>query len=259
MAARALVSWLLSRFGYELFAARKFYSQDGLRTVHDPRFLHQDPSFPAAYQRGVEASAGHDPNFAWRVHGALWAASTALRVDPHGDFVECGVNAGFLSSAILRYLDWNRNPHAAGRRYFLIDTFAGPPLDQFSSAEITAGRRAIAEDNLAKGAYVTSLDRIRANFAEWDRVEIVTGRIPEILAGIDCNAVAFLHIDLNCAQPEIDALEFFWPRMPQGAIILLDDYCYLGHTEQGDAVDRFAASRGARVLALPTGQGLIIR
>ena len=251
---------ILARFGYEVFNSRRYYSQDGLRTVHDPRFLRADPAFADAYARGVAASAGHDPQFAWRVHGALWAAATALRnSSAAGDFVECGVNAGFMSSAILRQLDWNHNPAAAGRRYFLIDTFAGPVLEQFSEAEVQAGRRAIAEQNLASGSYVTALERVRANFAEWERVHVVPGVIPEVLADVPVENVAFLHVDLNCALPEIAALEYFWPRMPRGAMILLDDYCYLGHTEQGDAADHFAASRHAQILALPTGQGLLVR
>jgi hypothetical protein len=259
VSGRQLLARILASFGYEVFNSRKYYSQDGLRTVHDPRFLRADPAFSGAYARGVEASAGHDPQFAWRVHGALWAAATALRNSSSGDFVECGVNAGFMSSAILRHLDWNRNPASAGRRYFLIDTFAGPVLEQFSEAEVQAGRRAIAEQNLTTGAYVTTIDRVRANFAEWERVHIAAGVIPEVLADVPVGNVAFLHVDLNCALPEIAALEHFWPRMSRGALILLDDYCYLGHTEQGDAADRFAASKGAQILALPTGQGLLIR
>ena len=38
-----------------------------------------------------------------------------------GDFVECGVNKGFLSSAIMEYLDWN----SLDRGFYLLDTFAG--------------------------------------------------------------------------------------------------------------------------------------
>ncbi len=252
---KAGLSRLLDSFGYEAFNKKKYYSQDGLRTVHAPRFQ-ASRTFQDAYRRGVEASAGVDPQFAWRVHGALWAAATAMR-NCDGDFVECGVNAGFMSSAILRHLDWNRT--RGERRYYLIDTFEGPVLDQFSAAEVSAGRRRIAEENLAAGAYVTAIGRIGANFAEWQGVEIVQGAIPEVLTLAADVTAAFLHVDLNCAMPEIAALEHFWPRMPPGAVILLDDYCYLGHQEQGEAADAFAGRRGVEILALPTGQGLLIR
>jgi hypothetical protein len=91
------VRWIASR-GYVSFDVRKDYAEDGLYSIHDAGFR-LDPKFAAACERGVRASDGLDPRFRWRVHVALWAASAALRVP--GDFVECGVNAGFVSSAIM--------------------------------------------------------------------------------------------------------------------------------------------------------------
>jgi len=86
-----------------------------------------DPLFRKAYARGVRA-AGQDYNWHWRVHVGLWAAACASRLD--GDFVECGVNRGFLSSAIMVYLDWD----SLGKQFYLLDTFRG--LDErFVSAE----------------------------------------------------------------------------------------------------------------------------
>ena len=48
----------------------------------------------------------------------------------------CGVNAGFLSSAIVRYVDWNK----LHKRFYLVDTFTGPVLSPYSSEEIERGR-----------------------------------------------------------------------------------------------------------------------
>ena len=79
-------------------SSRDRYDQDGLSTEHDDHFR-QDPRFKEAYARGIEAAAGFDPRHEWRVHTVLWTASIALQVE--GDFVECGVNAGFMSSAII--------------------------------------------------------------------------------------------------------------------------------------------------------------
>ena len=210
-----------------------------------------DAAFQAAYQRGVRASAGVDPGIEWRVATAVWAASTALHVT--GDFMECGVNAGFISSSLLHYFDWGE------RRFYLVDTFAGPPLEQFSAREVATGRRGIAEDALQAGAYVTDLERTRANFAEWPQAVIVQGRVPDVLAEIPCQRLAFLHLDMNCAYPERAALEALWPRMPPGAVVLLDDYAYRGHESQHAAIDEAAAGFGVRVLSLPTGQGLMIK
>src|SRR5262249_53548431 len=111
----------LRAWGYQLVNLERMYEFDGLHTVHHARFR-DNPRFESAWNRAVQASGGVDPRSAWRIHIGLWAASIALQVP--GDFVECGVNTGFLSTAILQYFDW-ANLH---RRFFLVDTFAGPVL-----------------------------------------------------------------------------------------------------------------------------------
>ena len=247
-----LIKALSAKLGLGIYRLRDRYDQDGLITLHGGHFR-ADPKFREAYARGVQASQGIDPGFEWRVHIALWAARSALCVP--GDFAECGVNAGFISSAIMHYLEWDKQ----ARRFYLIDTFAGPVLDQYSQEEVRRDRQNIARRAMEAGAYVTDIDRVRANFAEWRNAIVVQGAVPDILQHLDFGPVAFLHIDMNCALPERAALEFFWDRLSPGAVVLLDDYAYFGHDCQREAIDAAARVRGAEVLSLPTGQGMIIR
>ena len=113
--------WIRGRLaaaGYVVFNTRSsaHYAQDSLFTANSDHFR-EDPGFRAAYARGLRASHGVDPRHEWRVHVALWAAELAVRVP--GDFVECGVNSGFMSSAIMERLDWGR----VEKTFYLIDTF----------------------------------------------------------------------------------------------------------------------------------------
>lgn len=78
------------------------YDQDLLRTQHNHQFMN-DPDFQAAYARGRAATGGMEFNWHWRVHTALWAASHAAKLE--GDFVECGVAKGFMSSAVMTFID----------------------------------------------------------------------------------------------------------------------------------------------------------
>jgi hypothetical protein len=247
---KELIKKAIGHAGYMIINPRRHYDSDGLFTIHNDHFR-QDPVFKAAYQRGLEANNNVDPHFEWRLHVALWAASSALGTP--GDFVECGVNTGFMSSAIMAGLNWGD----VAKRFYLIDTFMGPVMSQFSTEEIQRGRLKVAQDQMAVGAYETSVDRVRANFAEWPNAVVVPGTIPDILPAANIASVAFLHIDLNCAYPERAALEYFWNRLSPGAFVLLDDYAYYGYENQAEAVDAVARSRGFNVLSLPTGQGLI--
>jgi macrocin-O-methyltransferase TylF-like protien len=259
---------LLRRAGYQLLNVRKMqrsaaaadgpapiakaYDCDGLFTEHRPRFQN-DPRFQAAWQRGLATNRGVDPGIEWRIHIGLWAASVAARVP--GDFVECGVNAGFLSSAILTYLDWP----ALSKKFYLVDTFAGPPMEQFSEGEVENGAYAKVLQSLMAGAYVTDMETIRRNYLEWPGIEIVQGVVPEVLPAVKAREVAFLHLDMNCAYAEMEALRYFWDRLSRGGVVLLDDYSRKDYEPVGDAMDELAARLGAGIASLPTGQGMIIK
>lgn len=242
----------LRKSGYQLVNLRKVYEFDGLHTVHNARFR-DDPRFQAAWEGAFQVSGCVDPGSSWRIHIGLWAAAAAARVD--GAFVECGVNAGFFSSAALRYLDWN----TLQKQFYLVDTFNGPVASQYSPEEIALGRRDAVEQAIAAGAYVTDMDAIRRRYEGWNGAVIVKGTVPEILPSIDAERVAFLHLDMNCAFPECEALKFFWERISDGGIVLLDDYAYFGYEAQGNALDFVARTIGVSILALPTGQGMILK
>lgn len=227
------------------------YDADGLRSFHNHDFMHT-LDFQRAYARGVRA-AQDDYHWHWRVHIGLWAASSALHL--RGDFVECGVNRGFLSSAIMEALNWN----SLDRTFFLLDTFYGLDERYVTQFEIDNGAMSKNEGLLRSGLYTTNVDAVRSNFSEWKNIKIVVGAVPDTLAKITSETIAFVHIDMNCAPPEIAAIEYLWPRLVPGAFILLDDYAYRGYKAQKAAMDSFANDRGVSIASLPTGQGLLIR
>lgn len=243
---------LLSRSGYTIVKTRGRYFRDGLLTAHNADFRNE-PDFVKAYGRGIKASGGLDPGIEWRVHTALWAGAHCLSVE--GDFVECGVNAGFTSSALMQYCHWSNT----GKRFILIDTFSGPVFSQYSDSERMHGRVNVAERAISRGAYVTDLDRVRSNFSEWSNVSIVQGAIPDVLQQISFGRIAFAHIDMNCALPEKAAFEFLYPRLTPGGIILFDDYTYHGHDAQHSAINSSLSALDARILSMPTGQGLVTK
>jgi len=227
------------------------YDYDGLYSIHNHDFM-LDKDFRTGYKRGVEAS-GSDYNWYWRVHMGLWGARSALRVE--GDFIECGVNRGFLSSAIMKMLDWD----TTGRTFYLLDTFQGIDEKYLSEREKEAGVMDRNREELKSGFYTTTLETVESNFSEWANKRLIVGSIPETLNEITSKKIAFLHVDLNCSPPEVAALEHLWERIEKGGIILLDDYAYYGYQPQKEGIDKWASARAIPVASLPTGQGLIIK
>jgi hypothetical protein len=227
------------------------YEHDGLTSIHNHDFM-QSAIFQDAYARGVQAS-GADYQWHWRVHIGLWAARSAVRV--RGDFIECGVNRGFLSSAIMKALDWDQT----GRTFYLLDTFAGLDERYISEKEKEGGVIEKNRKELESGFYTINLAEVERNFSEWKNKKIVAGSIPETLVEIKSDSVAFLHIDLNCSPPEVAAIDAIWDRIPPGGIVLLDDYAYYGYQPQKEGMDAWAELKRVPIASLPTGQGLIVK
>jgi Macrocin-O-methyltransferase (TylF) len=230
--------------------SEKVYDQDGLRSVHDHSFMN-DPSFRKAYNRGVQAAAEY--GWHWRVHIGLWAAKSASMLN--GDFVECGVNRGFLASAIMEYVNWD----SLGKQFYLLDTFNGVDERYLSAEDLKFGATDKNRRNLESEFYVQGAESVRENFSQWKNVQIIQGAVPETLGQVTASEIAFLHLDMNCAFPEIAALECFWDRLVPGAFILLDDYAYTGYGVQKAAMDKVAVARGLSIASLPTGQGLLMK
>ena len=55
-------------------------------------------------------------------------------------------------------------------------------------------------------------------------VSVHKGFLPEALDGVAPQSIAWLHIDLNAARPEVLTLEALFDRVVPSGMIILDDY-----------------------------------
>jgi hypothetical protein len=218
-----------------------YYDEDGIWTTHLSDSFTGDARFQRAYQRAVRAS-GADYKVRWRAHTLIWAAEIATNMD--GAFVECGTGRGFMMSAVCDYLDWGERP------LFLFDTFM-PTLPDEAGVQ--------ASDGPAVSYYASDAEAVAQNFAEWPGVKLIVGKIPATLTREQIDQVAFLHIDMNHPLPEEAAIRHFWPRLVAGGVMILDDYGFSGYEAQREVHHQMSREFGFSILALPTGQGLVIR
>ena len=105
--------------------------------------------------------------------------------------------------------------------------------------------------------YAVSLEEVAANFSEWPNVRLHPGDVFQSVS--DLGPVAFLHVDLNFAKAEEFGIRHFWPSIPRGGFMLLDDYAYSGFEENHSTHNRLAKELGFDILATPTGQGIVIK
>jgi len=234
--------------GRQFYRPPYTYSADGYNTHHNASCL-DEPRFKKAYEQGI--NSGHkfgDVDLRWRVHQYCWAGWHARHLE--GSFVECGVNTGIFSLSVMNYVDFN----SLDKDFYLFDTFAGAPDDQFTEAE-----RRVGIDKIHMDTCTECWDRAMRNFRPFPRAHLVRGRVPDSLSHVKIEKVCYASIDMNAVAPEIAAVEHFWPKMVTGAIMILDDYGWLHHVNQKTALDEFAERNGVKILNLPTGQGILVK
>lgn len=207
--------------------------------------------------RKIEGSHQYDAyrapqSIAWRLHTLVWAAASAAKLP--GDFVECGVFKGDMSWVITELLDFAK----LDKTFYLYDTFAGFAEKYSSPQDFPDAPNFYDYANLVYSDE-SIYPEVKKRFAHLSNVEVVKGIVPDVLAQISPEKIAFLHVDLNSPAAEKAALEALFDRVVSGGMIVFDDYGWFAARKQKDAIDAFMSPRGYHVLELPTGQGLVVK
>lgn len=231
-----------------LFARRSepeyVFESDGLATVHFSPFL-ADEDWNGRYEElRREWFPEAEVDLRWR----LWLMTAAARhcAPLNGNYAEFGVyRAG------CAFMIFATGAFGEDRRFFLFDTFGGIPAEGLAPEEVRFGLAGAHSD--------TSVEYVRRRLEPWqDRIVIVPGDVNETLRDADTGPLAFVHMDLNAAEPTQVALEYAYPRLVNGGMIVFDDYGQRGLEPQRAAVDAFLAGK-ENVIAIPSGQGLLVK
>lgn len=161
-----------------------------------------------------------------------------------GDFAEFGVFRGgtaLLAAEVLRETGDQRALH-------LFDSFAGMP-------ETSAGEAFSAGD-----FDQTSEGAVRALIAPTGAdARFHVGFIPDTFPAADVSDLAFAHVDVDLYQSVTDCVEFAYPRLVSGGIMIFDDYGFPSCARSREATDRAFVDRREKPIYLPTGQALVIK
>lgn len=212
------------------------YAGDNLITYHRNLSFLDDEPFMAAFNK--HASTDIEKAILWRMSIVLWGARNGLKLD--GDFVECACYKGTTVRILCDTLGFA----GLDKRYFLYDLFDHDPA---------MSHHAMPEHS--KELFQSVKDR----FADTPNVIVTQGSVPQVLSTVAPEKIAFMHLDLNNADAEVGALDVLFERMVPGAVLVLDDYGWLGYRAQKLAEDPWFAARGYFVMELPTGQGMVIK
>lgn len=171
---------------------------------------------------------------------------------------ECGVFQGTSALLLCRAAQADE-PRYDGERLHLVDSFEGlsPPTHQDRFRVTGNGARATAA--VGAGALSGSFQTATAALAAFPAARIHKGWIPEVLAQLPEASWSFVHVDVDLYEPTYACLDFFYPRLCPGGVIVCDDYGSALFPGAARAWDRYCAERAIPFVALDTGQSVIIR
>ena len=167
------------------------------------------------------------------------------------NFVECGVGDGLSAFYTLREI--SKNPKTLNNsKLHLFDSW-GPmkKTDLIESEFDSVDRYSELELNVTKN-----------NLKEYEnQIVYHKGYIPEVFHQLPKppDSIVYMHIDLNSTKPTIASLEFFFPKLIPGGVILFDDYGWNNHKDTKHAVDDFFKDKPGILMQLPTSQAIYFR
>jgi O-methyltransferase len=136
-----------------------------------------------------------------------------------GVVVECGVWRGGMIAAMSEVL--------GDRKYFLFDSFEGLP-----TAKEIDGESAIAWQKDTGGDFYFDNCKAEIYYAEQAMslspikdYQLVKGWFSETLPNFDFNEqIAILRLDADWYESTIQCLDYLYPKVIEGGLIILDDY-----------------------------------
>jgi hypothetical protein len=158
----------------------------------------------------------------------------------NGAIAEVGVYKGGSAKLICEF--------KGEKTLHLFDTFDGlPELNQYDTS-----------NEFHKGQFSnTSLENIQNLLRKYPNVFIHKGYFPNTAEIIKKQEFSFVHLDVDLHKTTKDALDFFYPRLQKGGIIISHDYVNADGVRK--AFDDFFSSKSEPIIVISDSQCMIIK
>lgn len=164
------------------------------------------------------------------------AVQSAAKVP--GDLAEVGVYKGGSAKLICEV-------KPAGKCLHLFDTFEGLP------------KPGAHDSGYMEGEYSCSLESVQQYLSRYKEVKFYKGYFPGTAGPVADKTFSFVNLDVDLYESTCGALEFFYPRLAHGGILLSHDY----GTQAGvrKAFDEFFADKAEPVVRLGGSQCMVVK
>ncbi len=161
-----------------------------------------------------------------------------------GEIVECGV---FKGTSLIRLATFRELFNKKRKKIIGFDTFGKFPSADFSRD--TKLRKKFVQQSGNQSISVSQLEKILKQKKISKNIELVKGDItktvPKFLERYPKLEISLLNLDVDLYEPSKIILEYFYPKLTKGGIIILDDYgVFPGETK---AVNEFFKNKKIKI------------
>jgi O-methyltransferase len=156
-----------------------------------------------------------------------------------GEYAEVGIYQGSTAKVICE---------AKGdKTLHLCDTFEGLPEPGEHEQHVEK-----------KGRFACSQESIQKYLQGFPNLRLHKGFCPQSVRGVlDDTRFSFVHLDVDLYASTKECLEYFWPRLLPGGIVISHDYSILDGVRR--AFTEFTAGTREQVIELPTTQCMMVK
>ena len=175
-----------------------------------------------------------------------------------GARAECGAYRG--ATALLLCHAWrSREPGFRGESFYLIDSFSGTSASVENDLIPVRGDDGTTrmEAFFPVGKTDTTAEEVCGFFGEFPEVKICAGWIPQVFGSLPERDWAFVHLDLTLFEPTLASLEYFYPRLSRGAVMICDGSVFCPGAQK--AWDQFCGRHDIAYVTLGHRETVLIK
>lgn len=148
-----------------------------------------------------------------------------------GSIAEVGVFMGGSAKLIA-------HANSSQKKIHLFDTFEGlPSLHKYDN-----------QNQFHSGQFASSFEKVQAYLSSHPEIHFYKGLFPSTATPVESEKFSFIHIDVDLYETTLACLNFFYPRMTKGAILISHDYIWADGVRK--AFEEFFADKPEPVIEL---------
>lgn len=198
---------LANKFGYAIFSTKVYgltdKEYDTIKSVRDYTMLDQS-----------------------NICALIDSVQYLIKNNVEGCFVECGIWKG---GAVMTMIKTLQNLGINNKEFYLYDTFEG--MSNPTEFDLTYLKKSATKalDSLVRFTKI-SLDEARTNILKTgydkSKIHFFKGKVEDTLPKNSPDKIALLRLDTDFYESTKAELEYLFPKLSKGGIVIIDDYAF---------------------------------